>query len=343
MILPSIEEIKNTISIPRNILIDKLDGYAPLPGLLGPEQYPGGFSIVFPFTNGTDKKALRIWHKEIPEIKKRTAQISSYLSQNAQLEYFINYEYFSNAIRFDSGIKLDAVLMDWGAGLTLKDYIDNLIHSGADVSTKSNKIIELAKSFYKLFTDLHKANISHGDMQHGNILVTDSSCIKLIDYDSLFVPTMGNRVSQVTSGLSGYQHPLRPTSAYSTEKNDYFSELIIITSLIYISEDLKVWDEFSVMDDEYSFLFNTIDYSDFANSKVFRRGMAKSNLLRQLLNEIQCALKVTNLESLSPIENIIEKVGLNWNTYFAGLYCINCGSQFALDDNYCINCGIKRI
>ena len=97
--LPSIEEIKNTISDPRNILVSRLNGYSPIPGLLGPEQYPGGFSIVFPFTNGRDKKALRIWHKEIPEIKKRTSQISSYLSQNTQLDYFIDYEYINNADR----------------------------------------------------------------------------------------------------------------------------------------------------------------------------------------------------------------------------------------------------
>ena len=61
----------------------------------------------------------------------------------------------------------------------------------------------------------------------------------------------------------------------STEKNDYFSELIIITSLIYISEDINVWDDLSVMDDDYSLLFNAKDYRDFKNSIVFKRGISK--------------------------------------------------------------------
>lgn len=343
MMLPSIEEIKNTISDPRNILVNRLNGYSPIPGLLGPEQYPGGFSIVFPFTNGRDKKALRIWHKEIPEIKKRTAQISSYLSQNTQLDYFIDYEYINNAIRFASGIKLDAVLMDWGDGLTLKDYIDKLIHSNTDSKTKTDEIIELAKTFLELFSDLHKVHISHGDLQHGNILVTDSKEIKLIDYDSLYVPTMGNRISQVTAGLSGYQHPARSSSAYATEKNDYFSELIIITSLIYISEDINVWDDLSVMDDDYSLLFNAKDYRDFKNSIVFKRGISKTNSLKLLLEEVLIALDCADIESLSPIEDIIERVGLNWAIHGASGYCINCGSLFTIGDNYCTNCGTKRI
>ena len=341
--LPSIEEIKNTISVSRNILIDKLHGYAPVPGLLGPEQYPGGFSIVFPFTGDSNKKALRIWHKEIPEIKKRTAQISSYLSKNGHLKYFINYEYISNAIKFDSGIKLDAVLMDWCDGLTLKDYIDKLIHSNTDSKTKTDEIIELAKTFLELFSDLHKVHISHGDLQHGNILVTDSKEIKLIDYDSLYVPTMGNRISQVTAGLSGYQHPSRSSSTYATEKNDYFSELVIITSLLYISEDLNVWDDFSVMEDDYSLLFNAKDYGDFKNSKVFERGIKGSKSLKLMLEEISHALTITNIESLSPIEEIIERINLNWNIRDEGYYCINCGSPFSYGDIYCINCGIKRI
>ena len=341
--LPSIEEIKNTISDPRNILVSRLNGYSPIPGLLGPEQYPGGFSIVFPFTNGRDKKALRIWHKEIPEIKKRTSQISSYLSQNTQLDYFIDYEYINNAIRFDTGIKLDAVLMDWGDGHTLKDYIDNLVHSNVDSQTKTSEIIELAKSILALFSDIHKVHISHGDLQHGNILVMDSKRIKLIDYDSLFVPTMGDKITQVTSGLSGYQHPSRSSSAYATEKNDYFSELIIITSLIYISEDINVWDDLSLMNDDYSLLFNAKDYRDFKNSMVFKRGISKSRILKLLLKEILIALDCADIESLSPIEEIIERVGLNWNIYSVGGYCINCGSLFTIGDNYCTNCGTKRI
>lgn len=341
--LPSIEEIKQTISDPENILIRKLQGYNPIPGILGPVQYPGGFSIVFPFTNGIDKKALRVWHKEIPEIKKRTAQISNYLSQQIQLKCFIDYEYVSNAIKFKSGIKLDAVLMDWCEALTLKEYIDDLIKSKCDESAKKQRLLDLARTFFELFTELHKVHISHGDLQHGNILIKDDTDIKLIDYDSLYVPTMGDKVSQITSGLSGYQHPSRGTSMYSTEKNDYFSELIIVSSLIYLSEDISAWDDLSIMEDDYSLMFNVNDYKDFKNSKVYKRGILKSKILKNLLNEIIQFLSINDIEKLEPIEEIITKVGIDWKIPNMSYYCINCGNQFAAGDNYCIHCGTKRL
>ena len=343
MMVPSIEEIKNTISEPSNILIPKLYGYCPVPGILGPEQYPGGFSIVFPFTNGKDKKALRIWHKEIPEIKKRTSQISNYLSQQHQLKYFINYEYVSNAIKFDSGIKLDAVLMDWGEGLTLKDYIDDLIHSNINNQAKSSKLLDLAKAFFEMFTDLHEVKISHGDLQHGNILIRESNIIKLIDYDSLYVPTMGAQVPQVTSGLSGYQHPSRLTSRYSTERNDYFSELVIITSLIYLSEDLSVWEDFSIMADDYSLLFSSNDYSNFQNSKIYKRGILQSKTLQFLLNQMKQALLLSDIEKLNPIEEIVSRAEIDWKIPNVSYYCIQCGKPFAVGDVYCIHCGTKKI
>lgn len=343
MMLPSIEEIKNTISVCSNILIPKLKGYRPVPGILGPEQYPGGFSVVFPFSNGIDKKDLRIWHKEIPEIKKRTSQISNYLSQQHQLKYFINYEYVSNAIKFESGIKLDAVLMDWGDGLTLKEYIDDLIHSNISNQSKRNRLLDLSKAFCEMFTHLHKVKISHGDLQHGNIIINGLNDIKLIDYDSLYVPTMGTHVAQVTSGLSGYQHPSRYTSRYCTERNDYFSELVIITSLIYLSEDLCVWDDFSIMEDDYSLLFNSNDYSNFQKSKIYKRGILRSNTLHLLLDQINQALSLSDIERLIPIENIISRVGIEWKMQNISYYCIQCGKPFTDGDLYCIYCGTKRI
>lgn len=343
MMLPSITEIKNAISESSNILTPKLNGYSPVPGILGPEQYPGGFSIVFPFSNGKDKKALRIWHKEIPEIKKRTFQISNYLSHNQQLKYFINYEYLSNAIKFESGLKLDAILMDWGEGRTLKDYIDGLIHSNIDEQYKKSHLQDLARAFVEMFIDLHEAKISHGDLQHGNILIKDINNIKLIDYDSLYVPTMGPRVTQVTSGLSGYQHPSRCNTRYCTERNDYFSELVIITSLIYLSEDLRIWEDFYIIADDYSLLFNYKDYSDFLNSRIYKRGILKSKMLHFLLDQINQALLIYDIERLNPIEDIVSRVKTDWKIPNLSYFCIQCGKPFTIGDLYCSYCGTKRI
>lgn len=341
--LPSIEEIKQTISDPRNISIPELVGYSPVPGLLGPEQYPGGFSVVFPFSNGKQKKALRVWHKEIPEIKKRTAIVSSYISSLKQLPYFVRYEYVNNGLRFKSGSTQDVVLMDWIEGCTLKDYIDNVIHSKSNKAIKQNELKKLMESFLKMFVNLHEYKISHGDLQHGNIIVQDSEHLLLIDYDSLYVPTMGTSIPQITFGLSGYQHPQRKNSVTTNEKNDYFSELIILTSILSISEDLTLWDDFSLMDDDYSFVFNAKDYEDFEQSKIYQRLSHCSSYLYQLLTTISDSLIVNSIQKLEPIENIVKRIGLNIVVHNVSYYCINCGHKFDYEDNYCINCGTKKI
>jgi hypothetical protein len=180
-------------------------------------------------------------------------------------------------------------------------------------------------------------------LQHGNILIRESNIIKLIDYDSLYVPTMGAQVPQVTSGLSGYQHPSRLTSRYSTERNDYFSELVIITSLIYLSEDLSVWEDFSIMADDYSLLFSSNDYSNFQNSKIYKRGILQSKTLQFLLNQMKQALLLSDIEKLNPIEEIVSRAEIDWKIPNVSYYCIQCGKPFAVGDVYCIHCGTKKI
>ena len=89
--LPSKEDIKNSISTPDCLRLPELEGYTPIPGILGPLQYPGGFSVVFPFKNGSRKKAVRVWHREIPLIKERLQILSSYFYKIDTSPYFINY------------------------------------------------------------------------------------------------------------------------------------------------------------------------------------------------------------------------------------------------------------
>ena len=71
--------------------------------------------------------------------------------------------------------------MNWVNGLTLTGWISNNI--GRPVA-----MIELAARFDQLIFDLATANIAHGDLQDGNLLVTDSGSLHLVDYDGMCVP-----------------------------------------------------------------------------------------------------------------------------------------------------------
>ena len=231
--------------------------------------------------------------------------------------------------------------MDWVDGKMLKDYIDDII-SKNDVSIIRNELFDLAKKFCLMFKKLHELSICHGDLQHGNIIITPSKDPVLIDYDSVYIPQMGDTASSVTVGLSGYQHPDRKNTKYSRIYDDYFSELIIVGSLLLLSEFPDIWNRFHLNEDDYSLIFNMNDFQDFSQSKIVK---ALNNISEDsdfILLKIKEAL-LTELSLLKPIEEVLKDIEPIRSMHNKSIYCICCASKFQDDDIYCINCGTKRV
>ena len=282
MPLPTIETIKSTIenNYSTNIHDSKLSGYKPIPGLLGPMFYPGGFGVVFPLQDSFNHKyAFRVWHKEIPGIKERTNKIATYL-HTINLPYFVEFDFVSGGLTVEEeegSQTVDTVRMDWVEGENLHDFISK---------TKENESIEnfksimrnLAGKFKKMFKDLHQAGISHGDLQHGNVVIKDDLSIKLVDYDSVFVPTIKGE-KQITSGLTGYQHPIRKTTCEeAAEYDDYFSELVIYSGLLMLSVLPELWPDDEEEIDNFSFLFTENDYDNLVKETHTLGFFTESNL-----------------------------------------------------------------
>ena len=97
------------------------------------------------------------------------------------------------------------------------------------------------------------------------------------------------------------------------------------------------------MADDYSLLFNSKDYSNFKASKIYKRGILKSKTLHFLLDQINYALSLSDIEKLNPIEDIVSGTGIDWKKTNQSYYCIQCGTPFTDGDIYCIHCGTKRI
>lgn len=163
-------------------------------------RYAGGFCIVFPFLLAGGKKvAVRCWTTKFSNLEKRVALISDRISKSG-LPYFVGFSYFSEGIATTNGL-FPVVVMDWVEGMRLKDYIE--IHL-----KDPSSLLKLADEFLNMAKDLHKIRFSHGDLQHGNIIVSDSGKITLVDYDSMYVPGLENMTDDI-KGLCGYQHPGR--------------------------------------------------------------------------------------------------------------------------------------
>jgi serine/threonine protein kinase len=224
-----------------------------------PEMYGGGFSQVFPILKGKEKWAFKVWHREINNNKERYKKIAEHLYK-CNLPYFSEFTYVENGL-IVTGEFLDTLRMKWVEGLKLTEYISYHLHD--------NYILEkLAANFLTMIDDLHKNSISHGDLQHNNILVTQEGEIKLIDYDSICVPALeGER--DVCRGRFGFQHPSRITAGIKASvKVDYFSELVIYLSILAVAENPTLWDKYKVAVAEDRLLFKAEDFLDWEYSAL---------------------------------------------------------------------------
>lgn len=309
MALPTKDQISNSLESGGNILDTKLAGYNTIEGVIGPECYSGGFCLVYPVSNGTCKYAFRVWHTEIEGIKDRLKKISSYLVAHP-LPYFVEFEYVDDALRVldDNGNeqKIDAVRMEWVNGKNLVSYIDSIISdTSINDSEKKQKLLDLASEFKNMVKNLHEADIAHGDLQHGNIIISPNGNIKLVDYDSVYVPTFTNE-EQVTSGMAAYQHPCRKNQVFqASKKDDFFSEQIIYLSLLCFAEDLSLWDPIDERD-EYSLLFTESDINSLQNSPLYKHVRQFSNPeIQQLLSELRKNLSYSNTENVKSLEDAL--------------------------------------
>ncbi len=312
MALPTKTQIGDAVEAKGNILDPKLSGFNTLNGIFGAEMYCGGFCMVYPLINSQGKKyAFRVWHQEIDGIKERIKKIADYL-QTQNIPYFVEFEFVENALQVpDSYIedsKIDAIRMDWVSGLNLMDYLNSIIIGNTSDSQKKSAILDIANKFKAMVNILHNKHISHGDLQHGNIIITQNNEIRLVDYDSLYVPTFTDEI-QVTSGLVGYQHPCRKeTNVIATERDDYFSEYIIYVSLLAYAEDMSLWEPTDDEDnprDEYSLLFKESDLINPEQSRLFSLLQQSSNQeIKYIIDILLNVLQEPNCDNLQPLENL---------------------------------------
>jgi len=292
----------NYVSIVKNIRVFIKDNYLkdgkPIQKKkgVGLISHTGGFSKVFPIYIGNDKIALRFWTKEIGESKERYKEIDIYLKKK-KLPYFVNFHYVEDKLIWQ-GVKYPFVYMDWITGLSIRDYINKYI-------SNPHAIKRLATEFLKMVKILHQNSIAHGDLQDENILVIDNGVdieLKLIDYDSLYVPKLDGFNIDVV-GVEAYQHPNKNDIKKINHKIDYFSELVIYLSLLAYFEDTSLWDNTK----EKQLLFNRKDFIDPENSKIFQQLKDKkySSTIHKLRAKLIEFCKETTILRLQPLEKLL--------------------------------------
>lgn len=257
-------------------------------------KYVGGFNVVFQLEHQNKKWAFRVWHVPMGEHTERYREISKYLSEK-KLPYFADFIYDEKGILVN-GTLYDTIRMEWLEGKLLKEYIDE------NLSNK-NKLNKLADDFLEMCKALRENKISHGDLQEGNVLIDKKGNIKLVDYDSVCIPSIEGQKELVT-GLKGYQHPSRFKGGKASLKADYFSELVIYLSVIALSENNNLWLKYQVKDTQY-LLFTENDFENFENSTIYQDLQKLSNSVKSLTRILSSYLSKSSYLNLNPIEHYL--------------------------------------
>jgi len=289
-------DIISAVKVPQLIKDPVLTGSNVLIAKSGtPVMFNGGFSMVFPMVKGGEKWGMKVWHTPIEHVKERYKEISVFL-KGKNIRCFADFAYVENGILVN-GQLLDTSRMKWVDGPLLKDFIRENLNN-------PTKLNEFADKFLSLTKELHSQSISHGDLQHGNIIIQKNGSLTLIDYDSICVPSMDGQKELVT-GLIGYQHPSRFSSSTCSVKADYFSELVIYLSVLAIAEQPGLWAQYQV-DDTEVLLFSREDFESFGQSSIKTDLLKLSPTIKFLVSILGDYLAEKSFTNILPFQEYLK-------------------------------------
>ena len=222
-------------------------------GVPGGPVASGNFAIVYRFRVGPRRIAIKCFTREKVDQQIRYKHIHEYLSAN-RTPWTIEFQYIKDGIRV-KGRTFPILKMEWlEDATTLLTYISESIEN-------NHPLDSVCSQFYRMACDLRRNSIAHGDLQHGNLMVSRGD-LRLIDYDCMCVPMTSGFASD-EDGLPDYQHPARRGGKLSVSM-DHFSILVIWTSLYALTLDPTLWNRW--VRDEERLLFCKKDFLDPAGS-----------------------------------------------------------------------------
>lgn len=222
-----------------------------------PRPTSGAFCNVYCLHTAAKDWAVRCFLNDFPDQKIRYQEIARF-TMTDDLPYTVSFEYLPMGIKVGS-FWYPILKMEWVHGLSFLEFVQQNIDKPA-------VLLNLSDDFYRMMLDLHEAGIAHGDLQHGNIIITDTNELRFVDYDGMYVPSLaGNKSNEL--GHRNYQHPGRNNGDFGPYL-DNFSAWVIYLSLEVVARDSRLWYEIHKGDE--CLLFKQSDFLDADCSPVFQ-------------------------------------------------------------------------
>jgi eukaryotic-like serine/threonine-protein kinase len=208
------------------------------PGLMGlPAAATGQNAVVFDADGPDGRTALRCF----TSVPARGDEAYRLLEAMELPEVLVPVTWREDALDVN-GVRRPVVTMPWVVGDPLHRWVGDHLHL-------PTRIAALADAWVEACRLLVAFGVAHGDLQHGNVLVTATGELRIIDFDGvlLFHPTRGTHLTAAPTevGHPNYQHPQRIEDGHVSRYVDTFSALVIHTSLRALVTDPGLWSSHS--------------------------------------------------------------------------------------------------
>lgn len=260
-----------------------------------PVPNSGNFAVVFQSEWKDRSYALRCFSKPAADQDERLREIMAHLKANAS-HYFVAFEYYPQGLLV-GGQWQPLMIMEWKDGVPFEKHVQSLLNS-------SEGLLNLAGDWVDMFEYLRSIDLAHGDIHSDNVIV-DNGQLVLIDYDAIYIPKLAGRTIQ-EAGQRNFQHPGRNQSHYGPYM-DHFPSWLVYFSLILLSVQPDLWDEFDGGDQKL--LFSVDDYQNPDKSKLFSLLQTSKIAIFPLIASKLRSFLAMDIRDVPPLSRYIIKAG----------------------------------
>jgi hypothetical protein len=241
--------------------------------------------------------AVRAFLKDSPARFARYGALSRSLATWESAPYwFVPFEWRPDEI-WAAGAWRPALVMDWIDGVDIGAFLEARLGAPAELR-------KLAEAWREVLRSLLTGRVAHGDLQRGNVFIEPKTGrIRLIDYDSLWAPSVESLPPELRlaeAGHPAFQHPL---GALAGEGADRFPALVIYVALRVLTVAPEVWYR---LDNGDNLLFRPEDFATPQTSRAFpllKRALVRHAEELALVNRLETACR-------GPVEQVSSALGL---------------------------------
>ena len=202
-------------------------------------------------------------------------------------ECFLPFDFQPEGIALANG-SFPLLKMPWQVGEPLNVWVEQHLNDSAAMKA-------LAGQWAERVRELEVAQLAHGDLQHGNILVAPSGALRLLDYDGVWSASLAG----LTPGELGHPSYQRQGRLYSSTM-DRFPALVIYTALRVLAQAPELWYR---LDNGDNLLFRREDFADPGSSRTFAL-LREVRGLRPLVTALQDACTCP-LDFVPPVSRFV--------------------------------------